>query len=120
MAKKCNTDLGEAWVSTIASSLDGAFTVTNEDAAGNFEGIHSGDKIRGVCTGTHISYRRPTTRPVFEYSGKFNPAKNKIKGKRSAVQRDGNRLTEDEEWEGVKTTTLVNTKPSRRSKGGNR
>lgn len=114
MAKKCKTDLGEVWVSQVGGSLDGAFDVQNEDSAGNFDGIHSGDKIRGVCNGTHITFRRPATNSRYEYSGKFSSNGKKISGKRSNLKKKSTQATEDDEWEGSKTVTLFSKKPRNR------
>ena len=110
MGEKCHTKDGEIWVSTVGGRPDGAFTITSEDGAGNFEGIHSGVRIKGTCTGTHITYNRPATSPVHVYSGRFNGSGDRIRGTRTSARRAVKAPADDEDWEGTKTTTLLNAK----------
>ena len=109
MGKKCHTDDTEVWISTVGGRLDGAFSITSEDEDGNFEGLYSGVRIKGTCTGTHITFNRPATSPVHVFSGRFNGAGDRIRGTRSSAKRSA-KAPPDEEWEGTKTTTLLNPK----------
>jgi len=105
MANKCKTKRDEIWVCWITKQgemPEGAFNVETEDEEGNFEGFHSGEKIKGSCDGTRITFRRPATSSRFEYTGKFSPNGKKINGKRRSLRK---RRQVEEDWEGVKTTT---------------
>jgi hypothetical protein len=111
MASKCNTRRGEAWLSAVQGNLDGAFTILSEDAAGNFTGIHSGGAITGECTGTHIKFWRPVANFRYEYSGKFNATKKKIKGKRKSLNK---KTAVDEDWDSEKVVTKLGIRDPRK------
>lgn len=106
MPKKCHTDPGEEWRSSVGGRPDGAFSVDHEDSSGDFDGQHSSDRIRGHCSGAEIWYTRPHNRPRFFYTGRFNSGGDVIKGSRRTLQlaRKPIRIAEDEEWVATKTT----------------
>jgi hypothetical protein len=108
LTANCRTNPGEAWFSEVEGSDDGSFEITSEDSSGNITGFHSsGDPIDGTCTGAHMTIFLPSNDPVFRYSGSFNPAKDRVHGHRRNLKspRDNELVTDDENWEGVKTGT---------------
>lgn len=115
-ASKCNSKASDAWncfIPKFGGKFEGAFSVDTEDSGGKFEGTHGSfsstgtiifNDINGECDGSRITFWRPKANPRFKYTGKFKGNSQIVEGKRTDLTKQP---LQDEDWEAIKTTTLV-------------
>lgn len=111
MGTLCKTSDEEAWEYKVQHVKEGVFTADKENAEGYFEGVFfeggKQEKIIGKCDGTVIYFLRPAERPRYYYAGTFDGDDKIIKGRRVGLPAFGEKIQDDEEWEGTKTITFI-------------